>query len=68
VVIGVVVAAPPAYYGMSRWLEAFPSRIALGAAPFLAAGALALLIALATVSSQALRAALSDPVGALRSE
>jgi putative ABC transport system permease protein len=68
VAIAVVLGAPVAYVGLSRWLEGFPSRIELGAGPFLLAGALAVLIALATVASQALRAATADPVRSLRSE
>ncbi len=63
-----VIAAPVAYYAMSTWLEDFAYRIELGAGVFLLAGALALLIALATVSYQALRAATANPTEALRSE
>jgi putative ABC transport system permease protein len=63
-----VVAAPLAHLAMSRWLEGFAYRTAIGPGVFAAAGALALLIALATVSLQALRAASSDPVKALRYE
>jgi putative ABC transport system permease protein len=68
VAIAVVVGAPVAYFGVSRWLEAFPSRVELGPGPFLLAGALAVLIALITVSGQALRAATSDPVKSIRME
>jgi putative ABC transport system permease protein len=68
VFVGVVVAAPLAYWLMNQWLEAFAYRITLGPGVFLAAGALALLVALGTVASQAFRAATSDPVRALRSE
>jgi len=68
VVLATALAAPIAYVGMSRWLEAFPSRVGLGHEPFLLAGALAVSIALATVAGQALRAATADPVRTLRSE
>lgn len=68
VLIAVVAAAPVAYVGMSRWLDGFASRMEMGAWPFLAAGALCLLIALLTVSSHAFRAATADPVQSLRSE
>ncbi len=68
VAVAVVLAAPVAYLGMSRWLEGFAYRIALGPGVFLAAGAAALLIALLTVSYQALKAARTDPTKALRSE
>jgi putative ABC transport system permease protein len=62
------VAAPAAYLLTSRWLEGFAYRVDLGPGVFLAAGALALAVALLTVSTQALRAAAADPVKALRSE
>jgi putative ABC transport system permease protein len=68
VAIAVVLGAPVAYFGVSRWLEGFPSRVELGPAPFLLAGTLAVLIALLTVSGQALRAATSDPVKSIRAE
>ncbi|MEO0558154.1 MAG: ABC transporter permease [Bacteroidota bacterium] len=63
-----VLAAPVAYLLLQRWLDGFAARIDLGPGVFLLAGGLVLLIALATVSSQALRAATVDPVRALRSE
>jgi putative ABC transport system permease protein len=68
VLIAVAVASPLAYLGMSRWLEGFESHVELGPGPFLVAGALALALAVLTVSSQALRAASADPVTSLRSE
>ncbi len=68
VLIAFVVAVPVAYFAMSRWLEDFAYRIDLSWPIFLMAGSLALAIALATVSYQAIRAALADPVKALRYE
>jgi len=68
VLIAFVLAAPLAYLAMSRWLEDFAYRIELGPGIFLLAGGLALLIALATVSYQAVKAALADPVKSLRYE
>ncbi len=68
VLVAFVIAAPLAYWAMSTWLEDFAYRIDLGVGVFLLAGFLALVIALATVSYQAIRAALADPVEALRSE
>ena len=53
---------------MERWLDGFAYRVGLGAGVFVAAGVLALVIALVTVSTQALRAASTDPVKALRYE
>jgi putative ABC transport system permease protein len=66
--VAFVVAVPLAYVAMDRWLEGFAHRVALGPGVFAVAGALALLIALLTVSTQTLRAAAADPVSALRSE
>ena len=68
VAVAFAVAAPPAYVLMRRWLEGFAYHVDLGPAPFLAAGALLLAVALVTVSGQALRAATADPVRSLRSE
>jgi putative ABC transport system permease protein len=66
--IAFVVAAPVAWFAMNRWLEGFAYRIEIGPWVFVLAGALALVIALLTVSYQALKAALADPVRALRYE
>ena len=61
-------AVPAAAFAMSRWLDGFAYRIALEPWPFVAAGLLALLVALLAVSAHALRAATADPVKALRYE
>jgi putative ABC transport system permease protein len=53
---------------MTKWLDDFAYRIGLEWWIFAAAGTLALLIALGTVSFHAINAALSNPVKALRSE
>jgi putative ABC transport system permease protein len=68
VLIGVVLAAPAAYLVMNRWLQNFAYRIEIGWSVFFLAGGLALVIALLTVSAQALRAALANPVDALQYE
>ncbi|MEX2601797.1 MAG: ABC transporter permease [Balneolaceae bacterium] len=68
VVIGFVIAVPVAWYVMNRWLEDFAYRIDIGPGVFLLAGSVAVLIAFATVSWQSVRAALANPVDALRSE
>ena len=68
VAIGFVIAVPIAWYAMHRWLQNFAYKIDLSPWIFLGAGALALVIALATVSWQSIRAALMNPVDALRSE
>jgi putative ABC transport system permease protein len=61
-------AAPLVWYGMGRWLQDFAYRIDLEWWIFALAGGLALLIALLTVSFQAAKAALANPVKSLRSE
>jgi putative ABC transport system permease protein len=66
--VAVFIAAPLAYLAAERWLEGFAYRIDLGLGLFLLAGGLALVVALVTVGTQALRAASSDPVKALRTE
>jgi putative ABC transport system permease protein len=68
VLIAVVIATPIAWYAMNVWLQGFNYRIAITGWIFLAAGLLAVLIALLTVGYQAIRAAIANPVKALRSE
>ncbi len=68
VLIANVIAWPVAYVVMNNWLQDFAYRIAIGWWVFVIAGGLALLIALLTVSFQALKAALANPVEALRYE
>ena len=66
--VAILVAAPLAYWGMQQWLQTFAYRIDVGVGTLVAAGAVALVIALATVSTQTFRAARIDPAEALRSE
>jgi putative ABC transport system permease protein len=68
VALAFVLAAPVAYLAMHRWLQDFAYRIPLGVEVFVAAGVLMLLITLLTVSTQAARAALKNPVEAIRYE
>jgi putative ABC transport system permease protein len=68
VLIAIVIATPIAYFSMQWWLDDFAYRIEIGPGIFALAGVLALLIALATVSYQAIKAALADPVKSLRYE
>ncbi len=68
VLIGFVLAVPVAWYAMNKWLQEFAYKIEIGAGIFLLAGALAVFIALATVSWQSIRAALANPTDSLRSE
>lgn len=66
--IAFLVATPIAYFALSRWLEDFAYHIDLGIGTFLLAGALALTVAFLTVSYQAIRAAVANPIEALRYE
>ncbi|MCI0696531.1 ABC transporter permease [candidate division KSB1 bacterium] len=68
VLIANLLAWPLAYYATNRWLEDFAYRFEKGWWIFALAGGLALLIALLTVSAQAIKAALANPVEALRYE
>ena len=68
VAVGFVVAAPLAFFAMDGWLKQFAYRTSVGAWTYVLAAVLALAIALATVSYQAIRAAKGDPVKALRYE
>ncbi len=68
VLVGFAIAVPVAAWALSRWLDGFASRVALSPVPFLVAGAIALAVAMATVSLHTLRAATADPVRSLRSE
>jgi putative ABC transport system permease protein len=63
-----LIACPLAWYAMNRWLENFAYRIDIAWWVFLLAGGLALTIALLTVSTQAIKAALANPVETLRYE
>ncbi len=63
-----VVAAPVAYLAMHRWLDGFAYRVEISWQIFLLAGLGALLVALLTVSYQSVKAALANPVDALRTE
>ena len=68
VLIACVFAIPLAWWVMNKWLQDFAYRINIGWWVFAAAGLIVLLIALLTVSSQAVKAALSNPVKSLRTE
>ena len=68
VLLSIGIATPIAAYAMHHWLEDFAYHIPLSAAFFIAAGALALLVAILTVSSQSLKAATTNPIKNLRIE
>ncbi|MEE9362021.1 MAG: ABC transporter permease [Cellulophaga sp.] len=68
VVFALVIAFPLAFWLMQNWLQEFAYRIDIGWTVFLIAGASAIVIALVTVSYQAVKAARINPVKSLRSE
>ena len=68
VIIAVVIATPLAWYFMNGWLQDFVYRISLNWWVFAISGVVALLIALLTVSFQAVKAAIANPVKSLRTE
>ncbi|MFC5410986.1 ABC transporter permease [Larkinella bovis] len=68
VLIAILIASPVAWYAINRWLQDFAYRISIDWWVFALAGALAILIALLTVSFQSIKAALMNPVSSLRSE
>lgn len=68
VLIAFVIAAPIAWWAMNKWLQDFVYRINIGWWIFAAAGCCALFIALLTVSVQAVKAAITNPVKNLRTE
>ncbi len=68
VLLANLIAWPMAWLAMNTWLQNFAYRIDVGWPAFAFAGGLALLIALVTVSTQAIKAALANPVEALRYE
>jgi putative ABC transport system permease protein len=68
VLVAAIIAFPIAWYAMNQWLRDFASRINISWWVFVSAGAVALVIAFATISFQAIKAALRNPVKSLRSE
>ena len=68
VVVAFVVAAPLAWFAFNSWLDNFAYRTSIHPAVFVVSGLLALLVALGTVSYQTVRAALTNPINALRYE
>lgn len=68
VFIAIIIGSPLAWIGMNKWLQNFAYRIHIGWWMFVAAGVLAMLIAMITVSWQAVRAAVANPVESLRME
>ena len=68
VIVANLIAWPAAWWVMRDWLNGFDARIQLGPTPFVAAGAVALAIALGTIAGHALKVARANPIHALRYE
>lgn len=68
VLVAVVIATPVAWYSMNRWLEDYAYPVSIEWWIFGLAGVVAILITLATVSFQAIKAALVNPIKTLRTE
>jgi putative ABC transport system permease protein len=68
VALAVLIGSPLGWYVMQQWLQGFAYRTTIGWTVFALTTGAALFIALLTISSQAIRAALANPVKSLRSE
>ena len=68
VLLAVLIAWPVGYYIMNTWLQNFAYRIGLGVDTFILSALLALVIALITVTYQAMKAAVANPVESLKYE
>ena len=68
VLISCVIASPVALYFLQNWLQKYSYRINIGAGVFILAAAVALVITLVTISFQAIKAAIANPVKSLRTE
>ena len=68
VIIALAIASPLVYIAANKWLQNYPYRITVSWWLFASAGILVMLIALFTVSFQAIKAAMANPVKSLRSE
>ena len=68
VLVAALIAFPAANWAVNKWLQNYPYRITVNAWIFVFAGLLVVLIALCTVSFQAIRAAMGNPVKSLRAE
>ena len=68
VLIAVLIAFPLAWWAMNQWLQSFAYRINIGIEVFMIAGASIIFITLFTISFQAIKAAIANPVKSLRTE
>ncbi|MEJ7679063.1 MAG: FtsX-like permease family protein [Segetibacter sp.] len=68
VIISCVIASPVAFYFLQNWLQKYQYRISIGAGVFILAAVMAMVITLVTISFQAIKAAVANPVKSLRTE
>jgi len=68
VIVSIIIASPVAWWAMNQWLGGYNYHIKISWLIFIEAGLLAIVIALLTVSFQAIKAAVANPVKSLRSE
>uniref|UniRef100_UPI00404A293D ABC transporter permease n=1 Tax=Fulvivirga sp. TaxID=1931237 RepID=UPI00404A293D len=68
VIIGIIIAIPASYYGMTEWLSGFPYATSLKPMTFIVGGISALIFAIITVSYEIIKAAISNPVNSIRNE
>jgi putative ABC transport system permease protein len=68
VLISCLIASPIALYFLEHWLDKYAYRVSIGPSAFIASGIAAIIITLLTISFQAIKAALTNPVKSLRSE
>ena len=63
-----LIAIPITWYAMTQWLQSFAYRISFDVLMVAVAGGLAILVAIITISFQAIKAALGNPVDSLKNE
>jgi putative ABC transport system permease protein len=68
VAVSCVIASPVAFYFLKGWLQSYSYRVGIGAGVFVWAALMAIVITVVTISFQAIRAALMNPVKSLRTE
>jgi putative ABC transport system permease protein len=68
ILISVLIAFPVSWWAMNQWLQSFAYRVHISSFIFIVAGISILMITLLTISFQSIKAAVANPVGALRSE
>jgi putative ABC transport system permease protein len=68
VIISIIIASPIAWWAMNKWLEDFAYKTNINWWIFVVSGSIAVAIAMITISFQAIKAAIANPVKSLRSE